>query len=145
MKIKKITDKHIKRVYGIGKNDFRGQLWFSENFLRETINTPGYYYGVFDGDNLVGVILARKFDRPKLWIFYLAVDKEHRRRGIGTKLIQAVIKSANRRHDLLFADSSRSDKAANRFYRANGFKRAGTVKPWFGADDSGVIFYKNMT
>ncbi len=47
---------------------------------------PGGFIGLFDGDNLIGLILAT-FDGRKGWINRLAIDPDFRRRGLALKLI----------------------------------------------------------
>jgi len=144
MLIKKISDEDIGNLYKIGLQEFKGESWFSKKFLRETIKTPGYYYGAFEKGRLVGGILARRFDRPKLWIFFFAINKKYRGRGIGGKLLGMIEKKCSRAYPLIFVDICEASSEAKKFYKKHGFKQQAKIKDWFGINQEGIIYSKQV-
>lgn len=66
----------------------------------EMKENPGGFIGAFEGDELVGVILATS-DGRKGWINRLAVSPRHRRKGIGLVLIRKAEKELSRRGMIL--------------------------------------------
>ncbi len=143
--ILEVLDKsNIDSLYELGLQEFKGELWFTKDFLRETLGTPGYYLGAFENGNLIGGILVRKFDRPKLWIFFLIIDSDYRRQGIGSKLLRKIEELGSRDHNFLFVDVSEDDVSANKFYSKLGFERNAKVKNWFGDNTFGLIYTKKL-
>ncbi len=64
----------------------------------------------------------------RAWIDDLAVDPNHRRKGIGQALVEAAIQRASRHGAThLFMDTSRGNLDARRFYRACGFEEDGVA------------------
>lgn len=54
---------------------------------------PEFFIGAFVGGRLVGVMIASYDGRMKGWMNRLAVDPEHRRRGIAQQLVNAAEKT----------------------------------------------------
>lgn len=137
MIIRKIADRDISPLYEIGLQEFKGELWFTKNFLKETLRTPGYHYGAFEKGRLIGGILVRRFDRPKLWIFFFAVDEGYRNRGIGSKLLKTVERKCSKNYPLIFVDICEAFSEAKDFYKEHGFKRRAKIRDWFGINQEG--------
>jgi len=142
MLIKKIKGKDIDSLYKIGLEEFKGEFWFTKRFLKETIGNPGYHYGAFEKDKLIGGILVKRFDRPKLWIFFLAIDKNYRRKGIGTKLLKLIESKCSENYPLIFVDLCDKMVKAKNFYTKNGFKEQAKISNWFGVNKEGLIYSK---
>lgn len=105
----------------------------------------GLYYGAFDKNKLVGTIFVdNSLDKPKAWIFFFVVLKEYRKQGIGNKLLKTVEKSLPKDYYKLFVDFEKSDKLAIKFYKKNGFRKAGKIKDWFGVGTYGLIYSKTI-
>lgn len=144
IKIKPIGKEFINSIYLLGKTEFGGDFWFTKKFVEETMNSPGFYFGAFHGKKLIGSILAKKFDRPKLWIFLFLVSEKWRRKGIGKKLLGAVERKCSKNFPLIFVDFNRGDKIARRFYLKNGFVKKGEIEDWFGIDETGLVYAKRL-
>jgi len=144
MLIKKISDENIDSIYKIGLQEFKEKIWFSKKFLKETMETPGYYYGAFEKNKLVGTILVKKLDRPKLWIYFLAVEENCRGRGIGSKLLKKIEKHCSKYYPMIFVDTEPHPRKTNEFYLKNGFKKIAKIKDWFGIGQGGVIYSKQV-
>jgi ribosomal protein S18 acetylase RimI-like enzyme len=144
MHIRTITQKDIDTLYTIGLQEFEGDYWFTRKFLKETLKTAGYHYGIFEGKRLVGAILVKNYDRPKMWIFLFVVDKRYRRQGIGSRLLRLAEKKCSKSYPLLFVDIEDTDTIAKKFYTKHGFKRQAKIKDWFGVNKEAVIYSKRV-
>jgi ribosomal protein S18 acetylase RimI-like enzyme len=142
MKLRKLLKDDIDRVFDLGFQEFNGELWFTKKFLKETINTPGYYLVAVENKKIIGVIFVRKFDLPKLWIFFFVVDKDYRRQGIGGRLLKAVERKCSNDYPLMFVDIENKNIEAKKFYLRNGFTEQACIKDWFGVDKEGIILSK---
>lgn len=67
-----------------------------ENLRTQRKSSPDLFIGAFEGDRMVGVVLASD-DGRKGWINRLAVVPEARRRGVGRMLVDACEAALRRR------------------------------------------------
>lgn len=74
-------------------------------------------------------------DRPQLFLYELEVDEAHRRKGIGTELVQAVLDEARGRQAKAFVFTNHSNLAARALYARMG----GRIKNP-GGDDLLFVF-----
>ncbi len=58
-----------------------------ESIEKQMKENPEFFIGAFDGEKLIGTVIA-SFDGRKGWINRLAVHPKYRRRGIGQHLIK---------------------------------------------------------
>jgi len=75
----------------------------------------------------------------------LAVRKEFRNKGFGTRLLEALVKEAKRRKiDRIVLDTENNPKnKAIRFYKRHGFKKVGTLKTKYGNEAFYELYVKN--
>jgi ribosomal protein S18 acetylase RimI-like enzyme len=57
---------------------------------------PSFFLGVYDGNALVGTVIAG-YDNRRGWINRLAVDPKYRRKGVAQKLIAAAEKALRKK------------------------------------------------
>jgi ribosomal protein S18 acetylase RimI-like enzyme len=145
-KIKRISLKNIDSIYELGKQEFAGQLWYTKKFLKETLRHPGYHYGAYAGKKLVGYILSKKFDRPKIWIMSLIVDVEFRKQGIASKLVNKIqtesVSSSPLEFFIMFVDT---EPELGPFYEKLGFTFRAEINDWYDINKPGLIYSKIMT
>lgn len=87
----------------------------------------GASLGAYDGGKLVGIALAerREWNRS-LWVWELAVAATHRRRGIGTRLLQELARRSRAAGlRVIVCETQTTNVAAIDFYRRNGFSLDG--------------------
>lgn len=142
-KIVKITEKHLKDLVSIGKSHWFYEKWLSIRYLKNTLDKRGFHFTAIINGKLVGSIMVVEEDYPKYWIFYFAVGKNYRRKGIGTALLKK-IESKLKNGNFLFVDIEKSDKTGINFYSKNKFKVMGKVKNWFEKDRTGIIMAKEI-
>jgi aminoglycoside 3-N-acetyltransferase I len=98
-----------------------------DDYLLKLLGDETFFaVATFDGDGeIVGALAAyelRKFEqeRSEVYIYDLAVDMDHRRKGIATALIRSLGKAARARGAYVMfvqADIGEEDEAANALYR----------------------------
>lgn len=90
--------------------------------------------GAFDGKQLVGYIISEWYSGGIVYIFWYAVDKNYRRRGIGKKLLnltESLAKKTGAHGIKLDADQRNLE-----FYRKAGYEVLGFDKlSYYGADN----------
>lgn len=81
-------------------------------------------------------------------LYWLFVDPEHQRRGVGGVLLGAVEKAIRRaKGRMLIADtsSSRSYLPARRFYQDHGFHKVAEVRDYYCPGDSRLTYVKQFS
>src|SRR5579863_1582300 len=106
----------------------RPLVWFADRLKQEII------LAAFSGADLVGIVGLSMLGDARagiLWEMY--VPPHTRRRGIGRRLIDAVIDHACGRIDVLQLNVVPQNRGARRFYANCGFTGCGLrrVLPWF--------------
>lgn len=90
----------------------------------QQIIKQGTSLGAYDGDRLIGLAIAERRDwNRSLWVWELGVEKEHRRTGVGTKLVEALTRLAkdfNLR--IIVCETQNTNVPAIEFYRKTGFE-----------------------
>jgi [ribosomal protein S18]-alanine N-acetyltransferase len=113
--------------------------WSGDSYLR-IFTEPGRLALVAESDNhLVGFIVARTV--ADQWeIENVVVGTDHRRHGIGTQLVNAVIDAA-RSHavEQLLLEVRESNHTARALYRKLGFIESGRRSGYYSAPSEGAI------
>jgi streptothricin acetyltransferase len=105
------------------------QFHFDDETLQHyrSVIAQGYSFGAFDGSSLVGLIIAE----PRAWnksvcIWEYHVAAEHRRHGIGRKLMAVVAERARERgFRVLVCETQTTNVPAIAAYRKLGFRLEG--------------------
>ena len=102
-------------------------------------------WGYFHHNQLVGICaIGAEISPTKVWLGYLAVGSDKRRKGLGSKLLAYAEKQARRQgYAWMFVETYDGAvfHAANAFYAANGYKRIGELAEYLD-DGSDAIFYR---
>ena len=142
LKIIPTTLSHLQRLARIGREQWPHENWITEAYLKITVAKKGIHYTALLNKAVVGSIMAVEEDYPKFWIHYLVVDKNYRRKGIGTALLKK-IESKLAKGAFLLVDLEKNDRTGLAFYKKNGFLIQGKVKNWFEGRE-GIIFGKKI-
>ena len=121
--------KALLRVFGEAFEDvetYQGAVP-SDDYLQTLLATPHFIVVVARiGDEVIGGLAAyelQKFerDRREIYIYDLAVAKEHRRKGVATALIGELTRIAReRRAYVIFVQADQGDVPAIALYQAIG-------------------------
>jgi ribosomal protein S18 acetylase RimI-like enzyme len=74
-----------------------------------------------NADKLIGMAACHQPSNGSMVLSHLFVDQKHRRQGIGTALLSAALAFAGPK-TAIELQVARTNTAARRFYRANGFR-----------------------
>ena len=136
---RKYESKDISAIRDILENDlgYNCELDKLNNRINEMLKRGNYQIFVAcDGDKVVGYIgcvsyLAFELENEGMKIIALAVSKEYRRKGIGTKLLKTAEQWAKENNiEVVLLNSGLPRKDAHAFYEAQGFfkKSYGFIK-----------------
>ena len=132
-----------KRVWDEFKGDFPKELLKSRQPSMETmmkwLQNDTYLVAVFE-DSVIGVVGCR-LDHGACLLTHMAVDKSHRKKGIGTALVERVIEYAKQNDAFkVWLDTAPFMKDAISLYEKFGFQRSGYLKRHFWGLD--MVFYE---
>ncbi len=85
------------------------------------------------GQEILGYIVCARDGH----IISIAVQPQHRRKGIGKKLLQAVMAGSGFKK--VRAEVRRSNRGAQAFYSKMGFRTIGTVPNYYGNEDALIV------
>jgi aminoglycoside 3-N-acetyltransferase I len=123
--------KQLLRVFGEAFDDmdsYQSAVPRDDNLQSLLMNRGFIVLVALAGDGVVGGLAAyvlEKFEqeRREIYIYDLAVAKQHRRRGIATKLINYLRQIARRRGAyVIYVQADRTDDAAIQLYESLGTK-----------------------
>jgi predicted N-acetyltransferase YhbS len=94
--------------------------------LEDCYDRGGWFYGIFQGDNLIGVaVLESQFigaDKDQLQLKFLHVSRKYRGKGFGKRLFDlAVVEARQRGANSLYISATPSEHTVN-FYMRLGCK-----------------------
>ena len=92
-----------------------------------------------EGHPLVGYVCWSSV-ADEIHLLNLAVHPEGRRRGIGQRLVQAVIDTARAgRAEVVYLEMRETNRAAAHLYRSAGFVRVGCRRDYYGRGENAVV------
>jgi len=116
-----------------------------DEFFSESNSLEGVYVAEADG-KVVGYISFSNKIREDEWcgryctLDHLIVDEKHRRKGYGTRLLEALLRSAQRDNANVVADTFVKNKGTIEFFKSLGFKPFETI---FLLDREGRLKHNN--
>lgn len=119
---------HLGRLVGIefSADDLK------DEFYNESGSLNGVYVAEVDG-KVVGYISFSDRIREDEWcgkyytLDHLIVDEKHRRKGYGTKLLEALLQKAQKDDASVVADTFVKNKGTIEFFKSLGFKPFETI------------------
>jgi len=130
-----------------------GEIGVVKEILEVELRNPSgndYHSHIFEeGDQVVGFACygLTPMTEGTYDLYWLFVDPEHQRRGVGGALlreVEKVIRRANGR--MLIADTSSSPPylPARRFYEEHGFRKVALVEDYYSPGDSRFTYVKRF-
>ena len=143
--IQSITEK--TRVFNKTEIDTVGELW--EEYIAKG-ETSGYAFLVaVDGESVTGYACfgAHALTAGAYDIYWIAVDPDFQKRGIGQALLERIETEVERLHgNLLILETSSTPpyQPARNFYTTNGYELEATIRDFYAPDDHLVICTKHI-
>ncbi len=109
---------------------------YTASNLRTRLRDDAYSVTVAEDDSgLIGFAFTR-FDDYVIWIEWFGVDPASRRRGVGSAIIQGLIRTApTRKAHKIWCDTRITNEPAKATFRKNGFRQIAKLKNhWYGQD-----------
>jgi ribosomal-protein-alanine N-acetyltransferase len=130
IELRRLSLSHLGEIEGIEKSAYPTP-WSRTMFASELAKPTSICLGAFEGDQLVGYIINSRY--VDAWhVMNVAVDPDHRRRGIATRLLEALFemtKNDGRRGYTL--EVRVSNAGAIDLYERLGFERRGVRKGYY--------------
>lgn len=142
---------HITKHAGVFNKeeiDCVTELW--DEYLRQGSQTSGYYFLVDREDEQVTGYACygpRALTEGTFDLYWIAVDPQNRRSGVGRKLLVRVEEAVRQLGGrLLVVETSGLEKYAptRRFYLATGYLLEATLRDFYADGDDLVIFTKRL-
>ena len=125
-----IVDEYLGYLKDTGEED-EIEPWITPEYFSHYVRAQASYVAEI-ARRPVGFILAQPTSfvhgaKREVWLEYIAVQPESRRKGIGTMLMSAVLEYANTHHiSLLYTALNPNNKESIQFLTTHGFE----VKDW---------------
>lgn len=112
---------------------------WTKNNIRESLRRGERVYLLAQAkDEAVGYLIGSKPYAGVSFVYWIAVDEAHQRRGIGTKLLKKFI-SVSRREKAHKVSLDVTDKSNIPFYKKAGFERTGFIKKYYCGLDAWIM------
>lgn len=129
--IRKMLISDVDEVYRIENQSFF-EPWSKKNLLNDLEQNSILEHFVYEESGKVSAFYIISHVLDELEIFTIAVDKEYRKKGIGSKLLEHMIKSAKEKKiRQIRLEVSTKNEAAINLYEKFGFKKMGVRKNYY--------------
>lgn len=147
MIIKKMKNEHLCSVMRIERESFT-HPWSEESFLSELSKPSSHLFVATENDEVLGyAVLETVLDEGSLLI--IAVDKNHRKKGIAKALI-SVLEDVAKEKELSFItlEVRASNESAINLYHSQGFEKVAVRKNYYSKPTEDAVlmtkFYKAL-
>jgi len=130
--IRRFERKDLEDVLRIEAMAFPKSSYRPEVFLRYH-HILSQTFLLFEEEKVVGYIIFA----PDGHVISLAVDPAHRRKGIGTHLMNVC--ESRCESNILFVEVREGNTRAQRFYEKLGFQRKSRIRLYYGTEDAYVM------
>ncbi len=141
MTVNKMTAADVPAAAALEQRVFTGECWKEEDFYAALEDPARLFLAACDDGVLLGFCgLQQSFEQGD--ILTLAVRPDFRRRGVGSALLQALIRAFRAAGGTaLFLEVRRSNTAAIALYEKNGFRRQGIRRGYYQQPDEDGLVY----
>lgn len=132
MKIEKMMETYLDRVAEIEAECF-SHPWSRESLKNELNNKISLFYAAIENSEVIGYI-GMSVILDEGYIFNVAVDRKHRKKGVGFALINEIVTYA-KKNNLCFLtlEVRESNLNAQSLYSKFGFIKVGERKNYYSA------------
>ncbi len=127
------------------KIESEGSARWKRDFFETELNTGFSLFLVALIDKaIIGFAVA--WDVPgEIQLQNIAVDKDYRREGCGTKLIESLCRLLKHKHpERILLELRISNLPALKFYRSLGFEKTGIRKNYYGEGEDALLMEKEI-
>ena len=127
---------HIAEVLPIEEDLFGAEKWSAAMFWNELAQRH-FYLVARDGGNVVGYAGLAVVGPDEAWVQNIAVRREAQRRGIGRRLLEALLEEAGKRKVLL--EVAVDNAAAQRLYATHDFEPVGVRRGYYQPSNTDAL------
>lgn len=142
MNIVKMEERHLKILGNeLEKYD---EFWNEKILIDEFKNENSEYFVLIDDGKILG-FAGLWFNIDEAHIMNIAVKKEYRKNGFGTKLLEFLIVKAKEKNKICITLEVRDDNIpAILLYEKFNFEKIGTRKKYYNAENDALIMTKTF-
>jgi ribosomal-protein-alanine N-acetyltransferase len=127
--LRKVSQKDHDKVIRISIESFPEED--AEEIIKSLFDIEHFYVAVI-GEEVVGFVAFGIYSIRTTHIMILAVDPAHRRKGVGTKLLERTLEiSSLLPITLVRLEVRLTNTGAVKFYEEHGFKISGTIEQYY--------------
>lgn len=127
MEIVKLTRemvlKHLCDLIEIDRIVKADDQWDDKSFLLELVGKWNNSLAALLSGKIIGYIICSIKNNDTLHIHRIAVKEKYQKNGIGTELIERIIKNSNNIMKYIILKVRKDNIAAQKFYEKHGFRR----------------------
>jgi ribosomal-protein-alanine N-acetyltransferase len=127
---------HIDAVLGIEADLFGPEKWSAAMFWNELAQRH-FYLVARDGEDLVGYAGLAVVGPDEAWVQNIAVCRGAQRRGLGRRLLEALLEQAGKRKVLL--EVAVDNEPAQRLYAAYDFEPVGVRRGYYQPSNTDAL------
>ncbi len=142
--IRRLTYADLPQVIEIERRAFPTP-WSLAMFVLELSKPAGVCLAAMRGEQMLGYLICSRYDT--VWhIMNVAVDPEHRRRGIATALLADLLRRIDSRSARFTLEVRASNQAAIELYERFGFRAAGRRRRYYQDNgEDAVIMWRTQS
>ena len=141
MQIETLTNASV--LFELERNNFE-DFYSLSGCKEELSNALKHYFVAKIDDECVGYVGILVVEN-QAELLRIAVNKEHRQKGIGDKLLNFILNFLQKSEILeIFLEVSEKNTNAIRFYEKNNFKHIYTRKNYYGEGNSALIMQRSV-
>ena len=143
VRLAKLED--VDDIYKIGKNNL--PIYYNRREItKEILNEKTVFLVSFTKSNkITGYCFAKKRNDIRIHILSFAVDNKFRRKQFGSKIIDYLVNlSIEKDIKLISLFVKETNNIAREFYSKCGFENKKTIMDYYGTEDHGLVYIKNL-
>jgi ribosomal-protein-alanine N-acetyltransferase len=127
---------HIDEVLALEGNLFGAEKWSAAMFWNELAQRH-FYVVALDGEQVIGYAGIAVVDRDEAWVQNIAVRRDAQRRGVGRRLLEALLAQAETRKVLL--EVAVTNTPAQRLYATYDFEPVGIRRGYYQPSNTDAL------